>query len=334
MFPTCINLLRYPVYRDIFTNKKFIDFKHPVTLEHTDYLEEYSKLNIRFSAQNSPNFEFLYLTSIPCGICSECLKKNALEWATRIQCETKVHEECYFVTYTYDDEHLPNPPILDTEIISIINKRLKSKLKWNNKNSEFRFYGCGEYGSQTARPHYHVIYFSLPLDDLRFHSVTENGDILYTSEFLQSVWPYGFVWIGSVTVASAAYVAHYCDKKKVLTSREKKALLEKGIVPEFARMSRNPGIGSNATEEMFEKIKNEISVTLSHGQTVSVPKYYLNRYKKTLSEIELEEFRKKREKKAFITISTRLQQAERSGLDYTTFQSKLEKRKIVDHRKN
>lgn len=46
---------------------------------------------------------------IPCGQCIGCRIQKKQDWATRIEMEAKTHppESIWFVTLTYDDEHVP-----------------------------------------------------------------------------------------------------------------------------------------------------------------------------------------------------------------------------------
>ena len=46
---------------------------------------------------------------IPCGHCIACRINKSSEWATRMMMEVKTQPEnsCWFVTLTYDDDHLP-----------------------------------------------------------------------------------------------------------------------------------------------------------------------------------------------------------------------------------
>lgn len=52
---------------------------------------------------------------IPCGHCIGCRLDYSRQWADRCLLEMKQHKESYFVTLTYDDEHLPKNEYVDTE---------------------------------------------------------------------------------------------------------------------------------------------------------------------------------------------------------------------------
>ena len=111
----------------------------------------------------------------------------------------------------------------------------------------FRYFAAGEYGDVTFRPHYHAILFGLNLTDLKEVGSSPTGDKYFQSETIDKIWSYGHVLIGAVTWESACYVAQYCLKKQ--TGVRSDFYIKNGIVPEFVRMSRRPGIGYRYFEE-------------------------------------------------------------------------------------
>ena len=44
---------------------------------------------------------------IPCGQCVECRLANSRDWANRCMLEAQYYKDNYFLTLTYDPEHLP-----------------------------------------------------------------------------------------------------------------------------------------------------------------------------------------------------------------------------------
>lgn len=239
-------------------------------------------INRLIKLKNEMDIKFLKLQQVPCGHCSECLNMISRAWAFRILKEAEQHEENYFITFTYDNNNLPSNRMLIEDEISKFNKKLKVYLNRKGLPSDFRFYGVGEYGSHTYRPHYHVIYFGLSIPDLVFIMKDKNNNLHFSSKFIKEIWNKGNIDIGSVDVGSACYVARYCDKKMRLSKYEKDKLQQKGIVPEFSRMSRRPGIGSDFLEEAIEQFKNGKTNFLLNHNYFNLPLYYSKKIKQIL----------------------------------------------------
>lgn len=216
---------------------------------------------------------------IPCGQCAACRLEYARQWAIRCMLESQYHDENYFVTLTYDDEHVPWSRYVDQltgELVPIQTlvkkdmqdffKRVRADLDYRGF-SGFRYFCCGEYGDKSARPHYHAIMFGLHLDDLVQYEETEYG-ILYESEFLTSKWRNGRVIIGGVTFQSCSYVARYVMKKQKGKSSEIYDYYN--IVPEFTLVSRRPGIAKEYFLEHFSDIYRTDSVVLPEQLSGSI----------------------------------------------------------------
>lgn len=159
---------------------------------------------------------------VPCGVCVSCRINRSRVWAFRCMAELCITAKpSYFVTLTYDPRHCPNKLVKNDLVL--FNKRLRKEF------GSFRFYGCGEYGDINGRPHYHVIYFGLELDDLVFYKTSGNKK-LFVSPKLSRCWGKGICAVGEVDYPSCAYVAGYVDKKFQYKDC-------------FTLMSRRPGIG-------------------------------------------------------------------------------------------
>ena len=112
---------------------------------------------------------------IPCGKCIGCRLDYSRDWANRMMLEASYHEQNYFITLTYDDLHVPKSyyPCPETgealPSLTLSKRDVQLFLKRLRKltGQQFRYYLCGEYGSTTHRPHYHLIVFGLVLDDLQ-----------------------------------------------------------------------------------------------------------------------------------------------------------------------
>lgn len=283
----CLRNVYYPLlkYKDSSGEiKRKINFKKPFNMTDRDVSKDMEKA-VRYFKDIYPSMEngdfmFEKMVSVPCGSCRECLTQSSRSWAFRIMKEAQQHEDNWFITFTYDDNHIPENNMLDVKAISNFNKKLKVYLNRKGLKSDFRFYAVGEYGGQTARPHYHVIYFGLDIPDLKYICKTEKGDLVFDSDFIRNVWSNGFITIEGVSVGSACYVARYCDKKKRLNKSQKEELQKKGIVPEFSRMSNRPGIGAVYLDKAEELFLNGIFNDYINGKSYSFPLYFTKKLKK------------------------------------------------------
>jgi hypothetical protein len=121
---------------------------------------------------------------IPCGRCVGCRLEKSRQWANRCMLELQYHESSFFVTLTYDDDHVPVTYYSendDGEARSALTLRFRDlqlflkRLRKEHYYERLRFFACGEYGSTTYRPHYHAIIFGLTLDDLRPYKRSPQG---------------------------------------------------------------------------------------------------------------------------------------------------------------
>lgn len=261
---------------------------------------------------------------IPCGKCIGCRLEYSRQWANRCMLELESHESSYFVTLTYDDKNLPENRSVSKREMQLFMKRLRFQFK----DQKIRFYGCGEYGDKTMRPHYHIILFGLKLDDLVLYKKSGLGYNYYNSPSLDAVWQKGYCVVADVSWDTCAYTARYVLKK--LNGDMAKVYSELNIEPEFVLMSRRPGIG----REYYDKNKGElynydyINVkTDKGGKKFKPPRYY-----DTLYEIEnpekMQEIKEKRLQSALHTetaklLATSLNELELSAVTESNLQSKI-----------
>lgn len=188
---------------------------------------------------------------LPCGKCTGCIIDRSHEWSIRIYQEASLYDRNSFVTLTYDDSHLPDDSRLDIRHLQLFWKRLRHL-------GPVRYYACGEYGSETRRPHYHAIVFG---QDFRSHDTLPVGEGLYATPFLTDTWGMGHVTVADVTMATCCYVAGYVNKKL-------------GVDDGFQLMSRRPGIGSRWLRENIENVARLRSVVIE-GKEHPVPRRYM-----------------------------------------------------------
>lgn len=202
---------------------------------------------------------------LPCGQCLGCRLERSRQWATRCIHEASLWSDNCFITLTFDDAHLSPTGSLNPDDFVLFMKRLRKKF-----GEGIRFFHCGEYGSLYERPHHHAILFNFDFPDKELWQV-KNGNYLYRSRSLESLWPYGFCSIGSVTFDSAAYVARYILKK--VTGKDSVAYYA-GRYPEYVTMSRRPGIARDWFLKYSNNIYDNDKVYIKAGLVVKPPRYY------------------------------------------------------------
>lgn len=217
---------------------------------------------------------------LPCGKCPECCKDYYTAWATRGSRELANWDCSVFVTLTYDDDNLPSDKSLKKTDIQKFIKRVK-KYFGSSKENPIRQTYCGEYGSNTFRPHYHCVLYNVDFVDKKKHYKSDQGHQVYVSETLNKLWAKGNCEFGYATAASIAYLYKYILKKKTRVEKEKPLNIEidgvtYDVEHEFIESSRNPGIGAWLRGSDSLK-KGFLSV---NGVKKKIPKYYLEDMKK------------------------------------------------------
>lgn len=224
--------------------------------------------NFKYSLQFTPKKSNKELSpiSIPCRKCIGCRIDYSLSWATRMECEAKSHLDCSFITLTYSDDHLPKTGSL---VKSDFQKFIK-RLRKTYPNRNIKYYGVGEYGENTNRPHYHACIFGFNFEKSQWnyhstnrHTKTKN----FTSPSLQKLWTKGHSLVGEFNFKTAAYCARYVTKK---IYGEKAPEHYQGRLPEFALMSRKPAIG----KIWFTKNYNQTDKLVINGENRIMPRFF------------------------------------------------------------
>lgn len=169
----------------------------------------------------------------------------------RIHHEMRTQEHPgWFITLTYDEKHVKR---VAGGRLSLRFRDVQLLLKKIRKHKHYAKYICvGEYGSQTLRPHYHLI--------------------LWTSASpseIQNLWSRGIAHFGKVSMASAMYTLKYIIQPK---QRD-----VDGIEKTRAQFSRGLGLGylSSAVYEYHtQDYENPVLVSRIDGQQVALPRYY------------------------------------------------------------
>lgn len=215
---------------------------------------------------------------LPCGQCIGCRLERSRQWAMRCLHESSLYQDNSFITLTYDESNLPAGGSLNYPDFQRFMKRLRK-----NSKRPVRFYMGGEYGESTLRPHFHACLFGFDFADKVYFRKSASGEKIYTSKFLESLWPFGLSSIGNVTFQSAAYIARYCVQKVTGDAADlhyscpefvdEDGVIRTSVVPEFNHMSLKPGIGA----KWLEKYQTDVfprDYVVINGVKTKPPKYY------------------------------------------------------------
>lgn len=174
-----------------------------------------------------------------CGQCLPCRINRQRLWAARLVWEWYTQGSGLFVTLTYSDLWVPEE--LEPKHLTDYLKRLRKRIQ----PQKLRYFGVGEYGELTWRPHFHLCIFP---------SVEQKAIV--------ECWKFGMVHIGLVEEKSIGYITHYCTKGL--------ATLKSGLQKrrEFARMSLKPGIGAGVVDTMPLRVNGLAMVDVLNGQDV------------------------------------------------------------------
>lgn len=148
----------------------------------------------------------------------------------------------YFITLTLDNDNVGDFKVVKSHVQDFIRS-----LRNEYKNTSFRYYAIGEYGS-LGRPHYHILLFI-------------SGELINMVAALYSHWDKGFVDIGDVNDASIHYVTKWHINPKFSEGKE---------VHGFSLMSK--GIGRDLIDNLTsENIKPYFTLNRS---SLPVSRYY------------------------------------------------------------
>lgn len=238
--------------------------------------------------------EFQY---IPCRKCFGCRTDSKKAWTDRLLIESQRHDESWFVTLTYDDEHLPmcflpdengiipDEPTLQKRDLQLFFKNLRSRCGTKSYKELYgerhlMYYASGEYGDSSKRPHYHAIIFGLHVPDLKEWK-RRNGFVYYSSDWLSDVWENrGFVSLAKVNRETIAYTCRYVMKKAF--DDDAASFIDRGLEPEFHVMSKRPSIARTFFDEKVSGSLENYYVNKIHYLTgpdaepvsYNIPRYF------------------------------------------------------------
>lgn len=232
---------------------------------------------------------------IPCNHCFACNLNYSAEWATRCMLELENHPKntCWWITLTYDDEHLPIYESFKLETKNIYDdgtEKIETQYYYNDGTwtggtlepdhvtqfidtirhhykkkgvDNIKYFYCGEYGGETKRSHYHIILFGVPFNVNNFYDCHVDGKFYkqhWKSKELDKFWKYGMHEICELEWSNAAYTTRYCMKKLTTEPKSEWYYASQGKIPEFVRMSK--GIGFTYYEQNKDEIYKTDSIIM------------------------------------------------------------------------
>lgn len=158
----------------------------------------------------------------------------------------EISTSAFFLTLTYNDEHLPPGAQLSKRDLQLFIKRLRKV------NPGIKYFAVGEYGTDKGRPHYHLVIFNLV--DLALITDT------WTDQFGDSL---GFITGSRATMGRVRYMVEYMALPTPPNDQEKP----------FRIMSK--GIGKNYVERYlkFHRARSD-SVVYQFKTPNAMPRYY------------------------------------------------------------
>ena len=209
------------------------------------------------------------MVNVPCGKCLACKKRRASHWSFRLNEEAKSSSSACFITLTYENAPISENGFrtLDKRDFQLFLKRLRKTCPTN----KLKYYACGEYGTQTHRPHYHAIIFNLP------------KSIISNPQKIADTWQNGHIHLANNNQLTINYVVGYMTKSNFTRFNNQDDRL-----PEFSLMSKKMGLGY-LTEAMknYYKKREIFCIVRESGQIISMPRYYKEKIfeKKQLKEM-------------------------------------------------
>lgn len=255
---------------------------------------------------------------VPCGRCNACLLRSRTEWAFRLRQELKFSDYGYFITLTYDNEHLPIIEAVDEEsgafiyVPTVVKRDLQlffKRLRKRFPDVLIRYYAISEYGAERGRPHYHAILFfrcpDLVLDDEQVYQKVVDSWLLGQE-----------VTVSPVTEGRILYITTYCYDHFINPPDNK-------CLPNFRLISRGrrdiKGLGYDYIAESGAYLRSGLKFKIYDHGFVNLPRYFRDRI---FSEDERREHASTLEYDARLRLESAWKEV---GYDYASFIAKRHK---------
>lgn len=236
---------------------------------------------------------FIYYFPADCGKCLPCLIKRKAQWSYRMVEEKRSSFSSYFVTLTYNDQHLPMTDSGSSGNVTdhrhfikwlkyyederrlqkrtYLSQEEVNRIGGNEKEvGKIKYYGVTEYGDLKGRIHLHYILFNIR--DTNSISMAWSEQRKLRRGVYSPGKEYGRVDIDECNVNTIDYVLKYMVKeRKEDTSDQKeqeRSFMSKGIGkcvvdPEFIRYIQQP---------KGNQVVNQ------RGSKIPLPRYFNKKY--------------------------------------------------------
>lgn len=256
------------------------------------------KLKEAITINGTPKWEI----SIPCGKCARCIQRRKMEWSFRMMIEMNESKTSYFVTLTYDPDHVPYNKYGQKTLVPRRHDDLNIRLaeqgrkritkQWKQKQEDRSLEGFFKRLRQNHLRQKPTIEWLknglLPSDIIKYYAAGEYGEergrphyhaIIFNASLstIEKSWTLGSTHIVPANENTISYVMKYLDKRLDKEQDWKK-------IQEFNTMSE--GIGASYILKNKEWHKRNIDilyVTTPFGIRIPMPKYYRE---KIFSDIE------------------------------------------------
>lgn len=235
---------------------------------------------------NTPQGKFI----VPCGKCLSCLKARKNAWAFRLRWEEKDSITSYFITLTYNPKSVPiatdgkmyYKSLRREDLIRFHKSLRKANHRWyldqglEIPDYQMKYYSVGEYGTETHRPHYHIILFNLRPE---------------IAKKIGQIWGKGHVKVGTVRPKSIAYTTKYLidqDERYQNSPIEKPfSIMSKGLGQRYLRANKEFHKHPDDTAEDWRMF-----VMTEQGHKQALPRFYKNQLFDELERAEYSELHK------------------------------------------
>lgn len=193
---------------------------------YTSFNFPYVQFSVNFLGVTPENIDEFYLIDyktgetipmfnlVPCGHCAACESNKQMAFVHRCELETQCYvSKPWFVTLTYDNDHLPTTlidnieyPQLKVRDVQLFLKRFRVNLERKgvqDSSHPIRYVVCGEYGKKR-RPHYHMIIWNIQA----FEPIAYNK----VFNILEDSWQNGFCSYRVIDTSSSTNTFRYTTK--------------------------------------------------------------------------------------------------------------------------